>query len=768
MTHWAQGAKARRSWLARGIGIHTLALLGAVFVLLTAPSANAQQEARSDLLRDTLRLSEVDTSAPAVLEANEISVDQASQTVSASGDVRVYFADRVLVTDMLSYNQQTDIVIAQGNVRLVNPDGTVIEADRVEIDSQLRDGLIEGARAVLGDGNARIAAVEARRIDGAYTAFSKTVFSPCDVCEDEPVPLWRIRARRVIQDEQAKDIIYEDATLDVYGVPVVWLPYFRHADPTVERRTGFLAPEIFGTESLGYAIKIPYYVELSPHRDMTVTGFLATDDNPVLEGQYREKFVDGDLDISASITHSDDALQTGTRGHFEGHGETGIRSLDNRLRWSQLPGIAEGRFDTGWRLGFDSVIASDDAYLRRYRYSDEDRVQSRAYFERFSLSGFTSLEAVRYQSFRDDEYSGDIPFVLPHLSYQQDLEPTIFGGILDISGDFLFLSRTGQQDDDLNALTQDQTNGRDVLRFSGGVGWRRNHVTVSGIELEGYARMRADLYRTLDDSRLGNGVQTRVLPAAGVTARYPLGKRTDGATHMLEPFSSLIIAPYGGNPNTIANEDSQDAELDELSIASFSRFPGIDRWEDGPRATLGVHYSRVPDAGPEIDVMLGQSFRLRESSAFSEASGLRNAESDLVGAWRVSTAPHLTFGHRFRVSYEGIMRRNEVYASAEYQRLQVQGSYIYLRRDPEAGTDADREEGLIRAMFGLDEEWTLVGDVRRDFENSRFVNASGGLRFANECCEIDFKVKRRFNDVDDVPSSTDFGLVLRLKSLGTE
>ena len=58
----------------------------------------------------------------------------------------------------------------------------------------------------------------------------------------------------------------------------------------------------------------------------------------------------------------------------------------------------------------------------------------------------------------------------------------------------------------------------------------------------------------------------------------------------------------------------------------------------------------------------------------------------------------------------------------------------------------------------MTDEWTVAGDVRRDLEESRFVTAGGALRYANECCELDFTIERRFNEVDDIPPSTDFGL----------
>ena len=247
-----------------------------------------------------------------------------------------------------------------------------------------------------------------------------------------------------------------------------------------------------------------------------------------------------------------------------------------------------------------------------------------------------------------------------------------------------------------------------------------------------------------------------------------MGKQTNGASHVIEPIATMVWSPYGGNPDEIPNEDSQDTELDDLSIFSINRFSGLDRWEDGPRATVGMRYNRFAIDGTEVEATIGQSFRLRESSTFSEGSGLNDVASDFVGAWRVSTAPFFTVGQRFRVSDELEIERNEIYGTAEFfDRFRISSSYVFLDADPEAGSDEDRTEANFAAAFDITENWTIAGDVRRDFEENRFVTAGGAVRYANECCEVDFTIRRRFNDVDDVPESTDFGLVVRLKGLGT-
>lgn len=676
---------------------------------------------------------------PASLEADRVDYNPNTGVLTASGDVRVYYGDRVLRADRITYNERRDEIRAFGDIRLINPDGSVVAADTAFLDSKLRNGLIQGARAVLAQGRARFAAVEARRVDGRYTTLSKAVFSPCAVCEESPTPLWRIRARRIVQDDVERDITYEDATFEVLGVPVGYLPFFSHADPSVKRRSGFLTPEYKRTDPLGETVKVPYFYALGPSRDLTVTPYVATEENPILELEYRAWETFGRFNLSGSATHSDDALETGFRGHVTG----------------------DGLFDLGsdFTAGYDIFIASDDTYLRRYDYSAIDRTSSRAFVERFGEQGFASAEGVYYQSFREDEFTGTIPVVLPNVDFEQS-----YG--LGAAGDFTIGA---------NALALSRDVGRDVHRFSTEARWDRLTTTSAGLVFDMAASVRGDAYYVADDPAFDEEFVGRVLPLARLEVSYPLGLATETADHVVSPILSAVYTPYGGNPEEIPNEDSIDTELDELGIFAENRFPGLDRWEDGPRLTAGMRYQRLArDGGPNIDATLGQSYRLRETNAFTSSSGLNDQASDFVGSWQVGYTnvgfgKSLYFGHRFRVSDEFSINRNEAYATADlFDRVRFGGAYVFLNADPEAGATFDRSEVNGYLEFDITEYWTVLGGARRDLEESRFVDARGGLRYSDECLEVNFGVSRRYNSVEDAPSSTNFGMSITLKAITTE
>src|SRR3546814_12528184 len=119
----------------------------------------------------------------------------------------------------------------------------VRSAECVELTVILKEGFSRDIRVRLAD-NTRIAAASGTRTGGNRTEFSKGVFSPCELCRDDPTrpPLWQLKANEVVHDPVAHDIIYFEAWLEFFGIPVLYPPYPRPPPPPAHRRRRLLPP----------------------------------------------------------------------------------------------------------------------------------------------------------------------------------------------------------------------------------------------------------------------------------------------------------------------------------------------------------------------------------------------------------------------------------------------------------------------------------------------------------------------------------------------
>lgn len=711
------GAGMRSSALRRAVPI--LALLLAFIGAATGQRAQAQIA--------------VDTDLPVALVADEVIYDSETGRVTASGNVEVYYGDRTLTADRIVYDDTTGRIAAEGDLVLRDPSGATVFADTAELDADLREGLVRGAQSVLA-GNVKLAAVEARRVDDRYNALSKAVYSPCEVCASKPTPLWAIRARRVIHDQVENVIHYENATFLVFGVPVAWLPYFRHPDPTVDRASGLLVPSFLSSSIFGYGIKVPYYWVLDPYSDLTITPFLTTNDGALLELDYRRLFRNGGMSLGGSVTWND----------YEGTGE--------------LHGFidTEGLFDIGAGIdaGWDITIASDDAFLRRFEYDYDDRLTSELFVRRYRQDDFFDVSALRFQSLRSNEPAGQIPLALPVMDARWETDEPWLGGEFGLFTSGYILERS---------------NGRDATRISLGADWERKAVLPVGLGLTGFAQLRGDLFSVDDDPVIDDTPTARLTGHAGLELRYPLiwEPEDSNASHIVEPVVQAIVAPWGHNDPDIPVEDSLVTEFDELNVIDRNHFSGIDSFEEGPRLNVLLRYDRVSDDGLRFDAAAGRVFRLDDVTEFSPQSGLRDTTSDWVASWQASWDPWVVIRHRMRFEDDGAVAHNEFFGSLDVDPVEVSANYTFFQADPQIGAPRDREEVSAFAGLRLTPNWSVSGVVQRDLIEDEFVLLGGQVTYENECAAIDLFLRRRFTDLENAPASTSFGVNVRLLTLGT-
>jgi len=542
------------------------------------------------------------TSEEVLISADQLTYDEVLGTVVATGNVEIAQGDRILIADTVSYNQTAKLVTASGNVMLLEPSGEVMFSDYVEITDDLRDGIMRNLRILLTD-NSRIAANGARRTNGNRTEMRKAVYSPCDLCAEdrEAAPIWQIKAVKIVHDQTAHDIEYYDAWFELYGYPVAYIPYFRHPDPTVKRRSGFLTPVYGSSSALGLELTTPYYWTMAPHRDVTISPRFTTEEGLILGAEYREHVGNGQYSVDGSITYTD-------ARDDDGNLEDG-----NEVR-GHLFSEGEFELDPTWRWGFKVQRASDDTYLRRYGISGLDTLTTNTFVEGFNDRSYAAGNTYWFQGLKEADEDNKIPVVLPLLDFNYVGEPDSAGSYFTIDTNLMFLQRV---------------EGADSRRLSAEAGWHLPFITEAGHAIRLSATLRGDVYYVnnvvIPSNAPGDtdrGFTGRVRPELTAEWRYPLVAHIGTIRHVLEPIVQVIVAPNGGNPSKIPNEDSQDFEFDHTNLFTNNRFTGLDRVESGPRLNYGLRMGFYGQGGGRTTLLIGQSARLREDDTFDLGSGL--------------------------------------------------------------------------------------------------------------------------------------------------
>ncbi len=675
-----------------------------------------------------------------LLQADEAIYNTATNVVTARGHVEIANDERVLQADSVTYDPNTDLVTADGHVNVLEADGNVEFANHLTLSKDMAEGAAQGFAALIGP-NGRFVAVTGERHQGRYLVGHRAVFTPCKVCAKEPVPLWQVKAVRIVHDNVKKEIVYHDATFEFMGVPVFYSPYLSQPDPTVKHQSGLLIPSLGDSKYLGAFARIPVYIALSDSEDVTVEPLITSTAGNVLEAEYRERWGVGGMWLQGSFGYNPVApMGAGPwEGSLFGSGRIPITDI--------------------WRVGFDAQLTSNDTYLRRYDFSGEsnlDRLNSDLFIEGTDGRSRFAITSYFFQGLRTTDTSGQIPLALPLVEYTYLPDTKILGGQFRFDANGLALFRNAGEDDE---------------RASASASWRLPFIAEDGQLVTFEARARSDIYHTsnaicADPTTLGcvdptatkdSQTITRELALASMEWSWPFvtSSASGKTSYVVEPIVQLVAAPYGGNPKGIPDEDSTSFEFVASNLFSLNPFPGIDLWEDGPHANAGVQAAATLPTG-DVQIMVGEDYRLKRDGNFPLGSGLGGTRSDIVGQIKVDFVPYIDLTQQFRVDPQtGSVVSDQIDLTAKVGRSFLDLTYLSLpAEDLGTGTPEPRKEINLSTSIGVYENWFLVGSAIRDLQLSEMIEERLGISYEDECFTASLEYERKFTTLRDLKPGT--------------
>ena len=752
-----------------------------------APNPTTFPKTSGNLLPST----NVDRSQPLYLQGDQLIYESSGDSVRARGNVEIYYNDYALTADEVVYDQSANTLTAVGNVVLREPNGNVIRADRYTLTDDFRDGFVQSLSVVSSD-DTRIAARQATRRDGNVTEFSDAKFTPCKSDGSTP-PLWCISSSRIVHDKDAATVTYQDAQFEIFGQPIVYLPYFQHPDPSVKRRSGFLPPA-FGTSSdLGFTTTVPYYFALAPNYDVTLAPTFSTKQGVLYQGEWRHRLANGAYNIQfAGIDQRagglPDAVTAAEREDLEGfRGSLKTQGLFSLSSW--------------WSLGWDVTLETDDTFRRFYKLDGRlitDRV-NRIYSEGISDRNYFRAELYQFGGLLLDDNPQAESRVHPVIDYNYIFAGPIVGGELSWDTNAYSLTR----DDKITSGANFTEINQDAARATTELTWRRKLIDSIGITYTPFANLRGDVthYNNFRHPFAADPLTAPVIEgetvaqgvaAGGVTISYPWIASTAQASHTIEPIGQ-IIARTEANPNRDRpNEDARSLVFDDTNLFTFDKFSGFDRSETGTRANVGVQYTfQLNQGGGYARLLAGQSFQLsgnnpfenpgriavvepttgvaEEQFSFNPASGLETDRSDYVVGAYIAPTSNIQLISQTRLDEDTFeLRREDASLTASLGPFNATAIYSYTAADPERGIEKSEQDIYGGIGIQLTERWSIAGYTRYDIDASDLLSDAIRVRYADECFIMTATYQETFyNDVaSDIDTDRSVYFTFEFKHLG--
>ncbi len=656
-----------------------------------------------------------------LLRAKLITEDQNAGTLIAEGDVEVRVGQRSLFADRLVWDQQKQTMRAQGRVQIEGVDGSIQFADEIEVDEDFQNGFATRFSVRLPH-NAMATASAAIRTDGTRNTLEQVVYTGCPVCEDDKNgPTWSLRARRAVQNTETQMISYQDAVLEIKGVPLLYIPYFAHPDPSSERRSGLLTPDIGSNSALGGFVEVPYFLALTEYQDLVLSPLVTTNVNPVLKAEYRKRFFSGEVKGEGSITYESDFDNDGDR--------FGEEKWRGHLYGSGLFNINED-----WKWGFGVETQSDDLYDRRYEIRGEDELrglyssQPRQLLNQVYATGqhpdfYFEAGLLNFHGLRAGETDEMLPRVAPSVFMEKFFD---LGQAGQVAAAFSSVALFREE----QAILPNGDPVMDTARATADVDWSAQYITGPGLVLKPFAQARADVYRVDDGGVEGAETISRVLGLGGAQISMPFIRRGENVDLMIEPIAMAAYGSKSANNNDLPNEDSLLFELDESNIFEPNAIAGYDLWEGGGRAVLGLNAKASFGNGFELSSMVGRRWREDADPAFSQLSNMGGEESDYVATARADFGQNFYVGTRMRLDDDFNLSRIDVDARGQLWRLNGAARYYRITSN---SAGAEDEGILARGGLRLTDRFSAIFEQQRNITADRDIRLALGLAYRDEC-----------------------------------
>ena len=573
--------------------------------------------------------------------------------------------------------------------------------------------------------------------DGKFTSCKSTN-------EKEGCPYWNLNADLVTHDKEKKQIIYKNATLDLNNVPILYTPYFSHPDPSVKRKEGFLAPSFASLGSdIGTTIKVPYFYPVSESADFTISPVYYFKQNPLLLGEYREKFKNGDLSIEGGFTQGYKEITStqtdGSRHHL--YGNLNLNFVDKILDQSEFNTKIQ-RTNNPTYLRVNKINSTVDGFKRNLVKEDQTKLTNEIYLNSFGKNESLNFKTAAYQNISTIKASDQYEYLLPEIVYTK--YNLLNNNNLNFSSNFKSLNTN---------TNQNKTTFINNLDYS----TPESYNTNLGIGYKFLTKINNINYYS--DYRTPNeNLNSQINPVVGLDTSLPFAKISKESEQYLIP---RILTRY--SPGKMTNAKSNDTSLNTDNLFSINRMNSDELIEKDLSFNIGLDWmwkEKIVNKNKpaEAAFSIGQVVKFNEDPDMPTKSSLQNKSSDLV-----TKANYLSPGN-FDVTIKNTLDNgfNHVYYNdLNLKTFLKQGeiNFNFYEKNNHIGNERYAKANLTSYLTD-NTKLTISTDrnLKTDLTNSHKL----GIENENECIRYGFYFQKNYSSDKDLKPATSvfFGVTL--------
>ena len=769
------------AFFARG-----LTILAPLALLATMLSPTAQAACKG--LNCACKPSEIQLASPVMkpnkdgkypisLEADNVE-SEGQNLVTLTGNAEVTQGRQTIVADLLKYYRESDRVVAEGDVEVITEDGSYLRSDSIDVYAPTQIGTLNNTEFKFARSLQRQDGIDTVKIDSRGAAgvvnlegeglirLENARYTNCQEGKDDVM----ISAGELELDRAAGVGKARNATVRFMGLPVFYAPYISFP-LNDERKTGFLTPGFGSDEDSGNIIEVPWYWNIAPNQDATITPRYYTDRGVQLGVEYRRRTATSNTFIYGEYLPGDDFYRDELIAEQLAADPMADLNVDDDRDLLSIQHTQTFTKNLVGQINYNDV--SDIDYFDDFR--NDVRYFSARYVPRDASLNYSS----RYVSVRAraNEYQIIDP-IIPESSKPYERLPAVTLSTKLPKGPFGM--RYG-----LNASYTDFASD---VRLEGTRTSLTPYVTLPFENIWGYVRPRVTLYhrsydlnQNLNEEQLANLELTEefddspsfTVPVYSVDAGIYLEKNTnwfgESVLQTLEPRLFYVYAPEE-DQSDIPRFDTSQVSLDNFGqIFRENRFYGEDRVGDTNQITFGLT-TRIIDnesGDQRLKASIGQLYLIDDlEQNIVEDAVIESGLGDLLAEFRTeSKGPWTTYGFLQYDHEESEIRTARFslgYEPRDDNRKNVSIGYYFAN-----GSTRDVDQLTLTARWPISDRWQFYGDERYSLEDSESLSTTVGLEYNSCCWKLRFTGQERISNRNIDEKKTNFFIELELTSLGS-
>jgi len=672
----------------------------------------------------------------------------------ASGNVTVSKGNQSITADFIEYDQISEELYAKGKIRITTPN-LQLKGAELEMSMAENTGLITNG-SFIADINQNSTSKFNKKLRGTATRIfiegedkkklENAKVTTCEAGQDE----WYITSGETLMDQSSGNIKAKDALLSLRGVPIMYSPYVDFSI-TSERRSGWLLPTTGSTTMGGFENSIPYYFNLSPTYDATLTTRNMSKRGLQFDGEFRYlnqnfsgisnlQFLNKDRDTNKNRRYLIDIK------HYQqfGEGFTGI-------------------------IDFEKVKKNDNNYFADMssKISDTSTVSLRQtaklnYTKSNDYSDFNAdLQVQKFQNLTSAS-----PYELKprlNVNFTKDWE--------DAADQSLYLQTTANFS--FANFTTGENAGKGIPK-----GTRLASTPSLTLPMEasfGYIKPKVIMnlrHYDLDDADINQ--KSLAIPSfsidSGIFLDRPFKLSGYNFTQTLEPRVFYTYTPYD-DQSEIPMFDTSLNELNQYNIFQENQFSGNDRIMDTNAITTAITTRVLDDSGYDwMTLTMAQRFYLSDRKVLNEAqfdgSTYKGDKSDFLVSAKANLSKALELSTDYEYNFsEDITNRFTAAASYAPEPGKVLNASYRMVLNPDSN-EYDVKQYLLSGQWPISSGWSALASYNYDIYERHDIEAMMGTEYDAGCWSAQFMFHRLQLATDENSTNTYF-LMLEIGNLGS-